>query len=367
MALDFASAKDDQVHVAADAAAYDINCNKVEQRTPRQYQAEVWHQRCLEAERDRAIAAASEGRAQLELAEALEREKALAIKAVELRMERPTSSEKDKIKRLEASVLSMRRCLVGEEELHKRNEALALKIERLQEIVNCRDSELSSLRRSFQRQEEQLISKSAEVEAAREQMRSQTAELEATQAELRSKTAALLARQERDDKIKGLEIRVQSLQATLEKSQSKESEALRNVDSLYSRCVALEDLLRRVEAKSAVETGAFRAESERLAEINMMLRLDLQESVSQGIHAGSVPFYHQPTQLTTAEVQKHLAGAMPSIVAPSKARQDYPRSAANRKLRKEAFSARTPNRTHATGRYDEQGRLLCFDAEGRAV
>lgn len=311
-------------------------------------QAEHWRLVGLEAESGFAQSKAEESRLQIQLGEALERERNLAAKNVELRLMGPPAIP---------SAKELRAAAVSDKFGHQLEE------------IRARDCEIESLRdklTDMQHQQER-----SELEKLRSDRRravsqeSQIASLELEVATLQQKLREVL----KDSELKAELLAAKDHELRLARTDLHDAHdisrrAAQQSAQLSNRCErALRDLSRQqVESvTSAVihnrEKNDLRNQTEESQQVTMRLRLDLQDSIKRSMEAGALPFYHgdEPNRLDSAT-------AIREPLSPKK--PDYTRSQASRGQR---LLARAPDRTGATSHYDDQGRLRSYDAQGRAV
>eukprot|EP00930_Biecheleria_cincta_P105941 TRINITY_DN9906_c0_g1_i1.p1 TRINITY_DN9906_c0_g1~~TRINITY_DN9906_c0_g1_i1.p1 ORF type:complete len:457 (+),score=100.51 TRINITY_DN9906_c0_g1_i1:86-1372(+) len=312
-------------------------------------QAEHWRLLCLDAESALAQSKDEESRLQTQLGEALERERNLAAKNIELRLAGPPATPS--AKELRAATVSQ-------------------KLERQLEEIRVRDCEIEALRgklTDMQHQQER-----SELEKLRSDRRkavsqeTQIASLELELATLQQKLREALKDSELKAELlaaKGQELRL--VRTELQEAHDIGRRAAQQSALLSNRCErALRDLSRQ-QVESATEAAMLnrerdelRNETEQCQQVTMRLRLDLQDSIKRSMEAGALPFYHgdEPNRLDSA------AAIREPVVPPKK--PDYSRSQASRGQR---LIARAPDRTGVTSPHDEQGRLRSFDAQGRAL
>eukprot|EP00931_Biecheleriopsis_adriatica_P023980 TRINITY_DN15035_c0_g1_i2.p1 TRINITY_DN15035_c0_g1~~TRINITY_DN15035_c0_g1_i2.p1 ORF type:complete len:445 (+),score=90.71 TRINITY_DN15035_c0_g1_i2:71-1336(+) len=157
------------------------------------------------------------------------------------------------------------------------------------------------LKERLQQQEELLRNKDAELtslraELCREQVKNQEAceGKRSVEAELREMQTALCVRDRQ------LRVRSEDLtNAHLELHRLK-----RQLCSLEARCQHLQESQCQQQTKAAHEMEALRTNSKRLEEVNLQLRLDLQESIEHSVSQSGVPFYYQsgPRKLSEPSV-----------------------------------------------------------------
>jgi len=331
-----------------------------------QQEAEQWRMRCLESERDRATAVASEDRAHMELRDAHERERHLAQQSVELRL------HKAEIEHTQAQSHFER--MKHESELQQRHDQLRAKDEELKSIRE----ELMRARASSQSQETLLRAKDADLEAQRAEMQRWQETLQRKEDSFHAMEAEL--QRVRKDLAEALDYSESKRQALehmeWEHAQNLERERSGRMLALHDakdRSEALEARVRDLEAElhaantkhadTAREADLFRTKSEHLDEVNKKLRLDLQDAIGHGVRSGGVPFYHDGPARATAGAEDFSSVPRPPDfsppkpppqvrlnppVSPTKSRMDYPRSAISRRLRREVLTAR-----NGFDRYDD--------------
>lgn len=244
-------------------------------------------------------------------------------------------------------------------------EARAVAVAVDKEELRAKDEELCRVRKELQ---EALTASLARRAAHKEALESKEAELTAARTELgralRDSAAGREALQEARGRGLELERRVQALEGALSSSTMKQA-----------------DLSREAEL--------FRARGEHQELVSQKLRLDLQDAIAGDLDVGAArttgaqthrPITGAQTHRTISPPRQGPAHAPPrsarTEVAPvppppplPAGRMEYPRSSVSRRLRKEVLTARgaASDRTLAQSRYDSRGRLVSFDAHGRAV
>lgn len=354
-----------------------------------QQEAQLWRQRCLESERDRAAAAASEDRAQLELHEAKERERGLAARSLELRLHKAEIESTAALSHMDAKK--------HVSEVQNREALLSEKDEELKSIR----TELHLVRACSQEQDRLLRARDAKLEAtkaelhtARADAQRQTERLQMVEADLKSMGIQL---REALDTAAARLTELESIEwdhaQKIERERTGRLQALSGAkdrsDTLEAHIKDLEAALNVASTKHAEltrEAECFRSKSDHLEEVNRKLRLNLQESIGHGFRAGGTPFYHDtanhvsvsrtltddgiafhgpldygpstsrlPSPATPASPRRRPEATWGPVhvppPSPSKSRFDYPRSYASRKIRGEVLSTRTPNFSYA----DEHG------------
>lgn len=312
----------------------------------------LWRERCLESQRERAIAAARAESAEQEIQSLRTRER-----------------------HLEDSLAAAARRNVEREELLRCAEQRARAFET--RAANLQDSLL--LAEAGYAEECRLRKESCEASAAVASKHAEDMQLLRIEHREKStsmdKHSSLLAR-----RVAELEDKLSVISSRHMEELLKERTSMANVaHEADKRADFLERSLRIRENDFIAEISSLRAKVEHLDEANRKLRSDVRFAVDQAARDSGISAIKPPSLSLPERAARPIESLPPRKPSrPASARfhreplaplsgPDHMRTPRSRLLRGDTYSAFTPDRTAAFDRYNAHGRLVSFDAAGRAV
>jgi len=302
--------------------------------------------------------------------------------------------EKDAtIEALRKELSAARACAMSNEQLQAKDAELSRLRQELQDALTCslarrsahkdelktKEAELATVRRELRDAlDDATISRGASAQAQK-LLDAKESEVSGIRGELREAlrdgaSARELLMNERarvrelEGRLEGLQTGEAALQRALDAERRESSELRQRVASFQAQLQTAsckeENLVREAEL--------LRSRGDHQELVSHKLRLDLQEAMSASPDMKPTLKSSYDWGGATLQSARTIVPPVPHPPPPllTSARRDYPSSSVSRRLRKEVLSARRPtvsDRTLASSRYDSRGRLISFDAAGRAV